>query len=139
MKKTAFLFSVAFVLNIATLAAQKSVAIAGPPRLSAADMLMCNVDWHVISVEEWAIVTKPPGEKNKNDMLHLNANGTYTAILFGNSKSGSWTKSGQYINCVDEATKEKFSYKVISVEEKKLKLDYRDPDETHSIFEMEPK
>ncbi len=118
---------------------QTATKAAAKPKLTAKDSMMCGKQWHVVSVEEWAVVTKPPGEKNANDMLLLNLDGTYNLILFGNKKAGTWSKVGQYIYFVDEATKEKFNYKVINVEAKKIKMDYRDPDETHSLFEYELK
>jgi hypothetical protein len=100
------------------------------------DSLMCAKDWKVISVEEWGVVAKP-GEKNKNDMLHLTLDGKFDLVLFGVKKSGTWIRSGIYIYFTDETTKEKFNYKIVSVDAKNLKMDYRDPDETHSIFEYE--
>ncbi len=123
---------------IAQATAVKSTA-AAKPKLTDKDIMMCDKEWHIISVEEWAVVTKPPGEKNKADMLKLSQDGNFDLVLFGNKKSGTWTKSGQYIYFTDAATKEKFNYKVVSVEADKLKVDFRDPDETHSIFEMEAK
>lgn len=138
MKKVITLLSlIVFSVTIAT--AQTTTKTAAKPKLTAKDSMMCGKQWHVISVEEWGVVTKPPGDKNKNDMLLLNLDGTFSLILFGNKKSGTWTKTGQYIYFTDEATKEKFNYKVLSVEPNKLKVDSRDPDETHSIFEYEIK
>ncbi|MCE3279311.1 MAG: hypothetical protein K0S44_1502 [Bacteroidetes bacterium] len=100
---------------------------------------MCSKTWKVISVEEWAVVTKPPGEKNQNDMLYMSLDGQFEMMLFGEKKSGTWARAGQYINFTDIASGKKFNYKVISIEPNKLKVDYRDPDNSHSIFEMEAK
>jgi|GEM_PF-1598389 hypothetical protein len=116
----------------------QTAKVVAKPKLSASDIMMCDKEWHAVSIIEWAVEQKP-GEKNVNDMLKLSQDGTYNLILFGTAKSGTWTKVGQYIYFVDTTTKEKFNYKVVSVEEKKLKIDYRDPDETHTIFMMEPK
>jgi hypothetical protein len=138
MKKVITLFSL-IVFSVTITTAQTATKTAPKPKLTAKDSMMCGKQWHVISVEEWGVITKPPGDKNKNDMLLLNLDGTFSLILFGNKKSGTWTKTGQYIYFTDEATKEKFNYKVISVEPNKLKVDSRDPDETHSIFEYEVK
>lgn len=138
MKKTITLLSMLLLIGSVSFA-QTTTKTAAKPRLTAKDSMMCGKNWVVVSVEEWAVVTKPPGEKNKNDMLFLNLDGTFDLILFGNKKSGTWTKTGQYIYFTDTNTKEKFNYKVISVEPTKLKVDSRDPDETHSIFEYEIK
>ena len=108
-------------------------------KLSAADIMMYDKDWNIVSVEEWAVVTKPPGEKNKTDMLKLTQDGKYNLVMFGIAKSGNLTKSGQYIYFTDEATKTKFSYKVLSVEEKKLRVDHFSDEDGHSIFEYEAK
>ena len=140
MKKQFLLFSFALLGATALQAQTKTNSKLGvSSKLSHNDSTMCGKEWHVSSVEEWAVVTKPPGEKNATDMLSMGTDMKYTAILFGKKHSGTWSRSGQYIYFVDEASGEKFSYKVISVEPKKIKVDYRDPDETHSIFEMETK
>ena len=138
MKKTISIIGIVLI-SLNTIVAQTATKAAAKPKLTAKDSMMCGKQWHVVSVEEWAVVTKPPGEKNASDMLMLNLDGTYNLILFGNKKAGTWSKVGQYIYFVDEATKEKFNYKIVSVEAKKIKMDYRDPDETHSLFEYEIK
>ncbi|MBL7889556.1 MAG: hypothetical protein JNL24_08390 [Bacteroidia bacterium] len=140
MKKVLFICSMAiFTLAMNAQTASKPAAKPAPKaKLTSKDSLMCGKQWKVVTIEEWGVVNKP-NEKTQNDMLSLNLDGTYNLILFGNKKSGTWTKTGQYIYFTDEASKEKFNYKVISVEKNKLKFDYRDPDETHSIYEMESK
>jgi len=138
MKKAITLFCLMTFSAVIT-TAQTATKTPAKPKLTAKDSMMCGKQWQVISVEEWGVLTKPPGDKNKNDMLLLNLDGTFSLILFGNKKSGTWTKTGQYIYFTDDATKEKFNYKVVSVDPKKIKMDYRDPDETHSIFEYEQK
>lgn len=135
MKKTIPLLSILLFMTIQVGMAQTNATKA---KISDKDLAMCDKEWHVISVEEWGVVSKP-GDKNKNDMLKLGSDGKFSLILFGVAKSGTWTKTGQYIYFVDENTKEKFNYKVVSADAAKLKVDYRDPDETHSIFEMEVK
>ncbi len=146
MKKTIGFLSIVLVLFSGLLAAQNATktGTAKPkqtttPKLSDKDILMCDKEWTIVSVEEWAVVTKPPGEKNKNDMLKLTQEGKFEMIMFGNKKTGTWTKSGQYIYFTDEATKTKFSYKVISLEATKLKVDHYSDEDGHSIFEYEVK
>jgi hypothetical protein len=63
-------------------------------------------------------------------------NGKYTLRRNGDEKSGTWTRSGAYIFFVDEASKEKFNYKVESAEDRKLKVDYHVSD-MHTIFNFE--
>lgn len=140
MKKIFIICSMALLtINMNAQTAIKPAQKPAPKaKLTSKDSLLCGKHWKVVTIEEWGVINKP-NEKTQNDMLSLNLDGTYSLILFGNKKSGSWTKTGQYIYFTDDATKEKFNYKVINIEKNKLKFDYRDPDETHSIYEMESK
>jgi hypothetical protein len=140
MKKIIICIILALSGNISISLAQTKTAnkLGTSSKLSKNDSLMCAKEWKVVSVEEWAVKSKPD-EKHKDDMLIMGLDGKYNLILFGNKKEGTWTRSGQYIYFVDIPSGEKFSYKVVSVEPKKIKVDYRDADEVHSIFEMEPK
>lgn len=124
---------------MSTVNSSAQTAAAKTPKLTEKDMMMCDKEWHVISVEEWGVVTKPPGDKNKTDILKLTPDGKFELIMFGNKKSGTWSKSGQYIYFTDAATKGKFSYKIMSVEPAKLKVDHFSDEEGHSIFEYEAK
>ncbi len=133
MKKIIFFLS--FLVAVSAANAQTAAKQPAKAKLSAKDSLMCGKQWKVVTIEEWGVVNKP-NEKTQNDMLLMNLDGTYNLILFGNKKAGTWSKTGQYVYFTDSATNEKFNYKIISVEKTKLKFDYRDPDETHSIYEM---
>ena len=109
------------------------------PKLTEKDILMCDKNWQVVSVEEWKVVTKPPSEKNKTDMLKLTQDGKFELILHGVKKAGTWSKSGQNIYFIDEASKTKFYYKILLAEAAKLKVDFFSDEEGHSIFEYEVK
>lgn len=137
MKKNHLTLIVLLALIISTGSAQTASKL-GKAKLTAKDSMMCGKQWKVVSIEEWAVVNKPD-ERTKNDMLFLNADGTFNLILFGNKKAGTWTKMGQYIYFTDSATGEKFNYKLLVVESNRLRFDFRDPDETHSLYEMESK
>src|ERR1043165_3273393 len=63
-----------------TKAAPASAAKA--PKLSEKDIMMCDKNWQVISVEEWGVLTKPPGEKDKTDMMKLTQDGKYEGVMF---------------------------------------------------------
>jgi hypothetical protein len=139
MKKHFLLFSLLFFIAGGISSQTKTANKLGTSsKLSKNDSLMCAHEWKLASVEEWG-VKKQPEENYKADMLAMTLDGKYNLILFGKKKEGTWTRSGQYIYFVDTPSGEKFNYKIVSVEKKKLKVDFRDPDETHSIFEMEPK
>jgi hypothetical protein len=140
MKKIASLLFIVLTLNtFAQTAAKTPAKTAAKSKLTAADIAMCDKDWNIVSVEEWNIVTKPAPEKNKTDMLKLTQDGKFDLVMFGNKKSGTWTKSGQYIYMVDAATKEKINFKVMIAEDKKLKVDHYSDEDGHSIFEYEVK
>lgn len=143
MKKLLTFLSISLVLNSVVLAQASTTAKpAKTPikaKLTKTDSLLCGKDWHVVSVEEWAIVSKPPAEINKNDMLTLSLDGTFNLIMFGKSQSGTWSKSGQSIIFKNATTKEEFYFKVLVQEPKKLKVDHFSAEEGHSIFEYEVK
>ncbi len=140
MKK---IFSLLSIILIAT-SIQAQTATTGAtkpkaaPKLTDKDIMMCDKNWSVVSVEEWGVVTKPPGEKNKTDMLKLTQDMKFESVMFGIKHVGTWIKSGQYIIMTDEA-KMKISYKVLITDPTKLKVDHYSDEDGHSIFEYEPK
>ncbi|MFL5763239.1 MAG: hypothetical protein ACJ77K_04795 [Bacteroidia bacterium] len=109
------------------------------PKLTDADKMMCDKNWQIVSVEEWAVVTKPPGEKNKNDMMKLTTDMKYDVVMFGIRHTGTWKKTGQYIYFTDDGGAFKFNFKVLSVDATKMKVDHYSDEDGHSIFEYEAK
>jgi hypothetical protein len=139
MKKCILLFCLCAYSVISLSQTKTASKLGNSSKLSKNDSVMCGKTWKVTSVEESAVITKPPGEKNMNDMLYMSLDGKFEMVLFGEKKAGTWARAGQYINYSDIASGQKLNFKVIKVEQSKLKLDYRNADETHSIFEMEVK
>ena len=135
MKKLFTLLSIVLAFNTFAQTPAKSSTKA---KLSEKDIMMCDKEWHVVALEEWGVASKP-GEKNKNDMVKFSQDGTYTMIMFGVTKSGTWSKSGQSIAFKDAATKGQFYLKVLVQEPGKLKVDHYSDEEGHSIFEYEVK
>ena len=72
-------------------------------------------------------------------MLKLTQDGKFEMIMFGIKHTGTWTKSGQWIYMTDGTSKMKISYKVITSEAAKLKVDHFSDEDGHSIFEYEAK
>ncbi|MDQ3047865.1 MAG: hypothetical protein M3R27_09985 [Bacteroidota bacterium] len=141
MKKVLTLISLSLTLTYFSANAQTKTnsKLGVQSKLSAKDSMMCK-EWKAITVEEWAVKsTLKEGDKSFNDMLKLSPDGKFEAVLLGNKKSGTWTKSGQNLFFTDEATKTKFSYKVISSDQNMLKVDHYSDEEGHSLFEMVPK
>ncbi|HLC82960.1 MAG TPA: hypothetical protein VJI69_03955, partial [Bacteroidia bacterium] len=139
MKKIIGLLSITLTLFTSSAIAQAAASTgaakpkqATAPKLTEKDILMCDKNWQVVSVEEWKVVTKPPSEKNKTDMLKLTQDGKFELILHGVKKSGTWSKSGQNIYFTDEASKTKFYYKILLAEAGKLKVDFFSDEEGHS-------
>jgi hypothetical protein len=143
MKKLFTVLSIALALNITTAIAQTKtapkVATKAPAKskISKTDSLLCGKDWRVVSVIAYGVETRPPGEENKNDVLKLNLDGTYTMVLFGASKTGTWSKAGQSI-IFKEGTGQ-INFKVITQEPNLLKVDHYDPERFHTLFVYEPK
>ncbi len=101
----------------------------------ARDTSLCGKKWLLIAVEEWAVESKPK-KKQADDFLWMTGDGKYSLKRNGDAKTGTWTKQGVYINFVDEASKEKFAYKVENAEPTKLKVDYHVSD-IHTFFTFE--
>ena len=143
MKKIIGILSLVMLVSISaqaqTTAKTGAAKATSAPKLTEKDIAMCDKNWQIVSVEEWGVVTKPPGEKNKTDMLKMTQDGKYELIMFGKTQSGTWTKSGQYIYFTDAVAKTKMSYKLISVDATKLKVDHFSDEDGHSIFEYEVK
>ena len=146
MKKIIGLLSIVLIFSTVSAFAQAAASTgaakpkqAAAPKLTDKDILMCDKNWQVVSVEEWGVVAKPPAEINKTDMLKLTQDGKFELIMFGKKKSGTWTKSGQNINFSDTESKTKFFYKVLVAEAGKLKVDHYSDEQGHSIFEYEVK
>lgn len=138
MKRTITLLSLIFIFVSAVSFAQEAVKTTpAKPKTSGAELLV-DKNWKIVSVEEWGVVTKPPADRNKNDMLNLTADGKFNLMMHGVQRSGTWIKSGQYIQFTDEA-KKKFGYKIVSSTATNLKVDHFSDEEGHSIFEFEVK
>ncbi|MFI5150963.1 MAG: hypothetical protein ACHQRM_14600 [Bacteroidia bacterium] len=115
----------------------KTTKPAAPKPAPARDTSLCGKKWVLIAVEEWAVESKPK-KKQVDDYLWMNGDGTYKLKRNGEDKAGTWAKQAAYINFTDDASKEKFTYKVESAEPKKLKVDYHVTD-MHTLFTFEVK
>jgi hypothetical protein len=133
------LFSLSFGLVIQAQTKPKS---ATPVKTSHAvpkvDTSLCKINWKLVSVEEWAVVS-PPKTKQKEDFFMLTTDGKFTMKQNGAAKAGTRTKTGAYINFVEDPGGAKFMYKVENTDGKKLRVDLHDADGTHTFFEFEGK
>jgi len=99
---------------------------------SAAGACYAGKTWKLVKVEKFG-VEKPPGEDQKNDMLLLNADGTFKVILKGIEKTGTYTKSGSWLNLKPADGSEAMPYKIEACDASSLKADWRDGD-THNHY-----
>ena len=135
------LFSILFSAIVFSASAQTTPAKKTYPKTAKApaprDTSLCNKNWTLIAVEEWAVEAKP-NAKQVNDFLKMTGDGKFKMKRNGEDKAGTWTKTGQYIFFTDDASKEKFNYKVESADAKTLKADYHVSD-MHTLFTFEVK
>ncbi|HEV7230929.1 MAG TPA: hypothetical protein VGO45_06360 [Bacteroidia bacterium] len=116
-------------------APSKTGTAAKPKAAAPKDTSLCSKNWILVGTEEFGVESKPT-KKQTGDYLRMTGNGKYSLRRNGEDKSGTWTRSGAYIFFVDEASKEKFNYKVENTEDRKLKVDYHVSD-MHTIFNFE--
>ncbi|MGQ0829810.1 MAG: hypothetical protein ACT4ON_15595 [Bacteroidota bacterium] len=136
MKKLFTLLSIALVLNTVAFAQTKPAAkTPAKPKMTKADSALCGKDWKIVSVEEWGVVSKPPADNSKNDMLKLSLDGTYSIVMFGKPQSGTWTRSGQSLSLKGTAG----FFKILAQEPAKLRLNHFSEEDGNSIFEYEHK
>ena len=87
--------------------------------------------WKLTKIEKFG-VEKDPGDDQKNDMLQLNSDGTFTVVLKGVQKTGTYTR-GTWMTLKPADGSEAMPYKILSCEGNTLKADWRDGD-THNNF-----
>ena len=82
--------------------------------------------WKLNEIEEFE-EKWPLEEENKNDKMHLMSDGTYTMVLYGEKKSGTWkfNAGAKIINFVNGD--KKFYFKYINLSEGNLVLEWQKP------------
>ena len=141
MKKT-ILLSFALLLTTVLFAQKKAVKSGAATTGSSSSastaatggLSACYIGktWKLVKIEKFG-VENAPGEEQKNDMLLLNSDGTFKVILKGIEKSGTFTRSGSWLNLKPLCGGEAIPYKIESCEGNTLKADWRDGD-THNHF-----
>ncbi|MCU0431922.1 MAG: copper resistance protein NlpE [Bacteroidia bacterium] len=96
--------------------------------------------WTFIGSETFSM-PQDPNDKQKGDVLTLNADGTFRFVMDGTEHKGKFTidASATWITLTDAATNEVFKLKVLEKTAKRLKVDYRDKDDVHNILIYEMK
>jgi hypothetical protein len=96
--------------------------------------------WTFIGSETFSM-PQDPNEKQKTDVLTLNADGSFTFVMDGVAHKGKFTidASATWITLTDGTTNEVVKLKVLEKTAKRLKVDYRDKDDVHNILIYEMK
>ena len=130
--KTIFL-TLALVSGSVVFAQAKKPAAPKKPAAAQSSTGACYADkkWLLKKVEKFGVENDPTAEQ-KNDFLLLKGDNTFTLMLNGIDKFGTYTKSGAILNLKPEAG-ETMPFKIISCEGNTFKADYRNGD-THNNF-----
>ena len=136
MKKIIVLFS--FVVLISTLMNAQYASKATKNKFSEKDSLVIGKTWNIKSIDaDQTTITKL---HTNSDMLLLNYDRTFNAVLNGEKKSGTWIKSEQQtILFTEKTTTENFSYEVIEVTPQLLKVKYTDASGKHYSMTFDSK
>ena len=80
--------------------------------------------WVLTQMEEFGDQWTP-GEENKNDFVDLKEDGTYTMIIYGAEKAGTYVHKGATLNFTNG--EEKFFWKILSSSATELVVEYQQP------------
>lgn len=91
--------------------------------------------WTFIGSETFSM-PQDPNDKQKADVLTLNADGSFRFVMDGVEHKGRFTvdAAATWITLTDGTTNEVFKLKVLEKTAKRLKVDYRDKDDVHNIL-----
>jgi hypothetical protein len=139
MKKTVLL-SFALFLGTAMFAQQKTITkkssstttVTHSKAASHAGQCYADKNWKLVKVEKFG-VEKDPGDDMKSDMLRLNGDGTFKVVLKGVEKTGTYAKSGSWLNLKPSDGSGALPYKINSCEGNNMQADWRDGD-THNLY-----
>ncbi len=137
MKKLLLILPLLATLTLASAQSKGGTTAKAPKAAPKVDTTLCSKRWDLVSVEEFSVVSKP-NKKQADDHIWMTGDGKYNLKRNGEAKAGTWTRQAANINFTDAQSKEKFTYKVISSDDKKLKIDYHTGDD-HTLFTFEVK
>ncbi|MCA6362074.1 MAG: hypothetical protein IM638_03495 [Bacteroidetes bacterium] len=91
--------------------------------------------WTFIGSETFSM-PQDPNDKQKTDVLVLNADGSFRFVMDGVEHQGKFIidAAATWITLTDATTNEVFKLKVIEKTATRLKVDYRDKDDVHNIL-----
>lgn len=113
--------------------AQKTQGKAAPhkaaatPGLSPEKSKMLCKAWKLDSTEQFGVGHKP-NAKEANDGVTFMADGTYFITSEGTAANGTWKSNGTYIYTSTGTPETKMMYKLMSLSDDKLEIEYQTPD-----------
>ncbi|MGL5891962.1 MAG: lipocalin family protein [Bacteroidia bacterium] len=142
MKAARFFLAATLLFSVAAstpVLAQQPQATKQPAPASAKVKALYGT-WTFIGSETFSM-PQDPNDAQKNDVLTLNADGTFKFILDGTEHTGKWTSdaAATLITLTDGTSNQVFKLKVLEKTAKRLKVDYRDKDDVHNILIYEMK
>jgi hypothetical protein len=89
--------------------------------------------WKIIQYETFGITEEPSPEKI-NDKLLLRSDMSFLIIENSKSYTGKYTLQTPYFTCQSTDKTWSKTYKIISIEESKSTIEYKDPDLTKTLY-----
>lgn len=117
---------------------RKSVPPTGGTSFSADQQKMLCQTWKLDSVSEFGVENKARG-KEANDEITFVADGSLSFTQEGVAATGTWSYSGGRINTVTKNPDNKISFKIISLTDKRMVLEYQTPDLIRVTYAYSPK
>lgn len=116
----------------------KAAAPAGPTVSADKAKMLCKA-WVLDSVEQFG-VSHPANAKEKTDGITFTADGTFFLTDEGTASTGTWKgNAAPYINTSFGTPEVKKMYKLISLSDSRLQLEYQTPDLIRITYTYSPK
>ena len=140
-KAAIFLISCSLTLSsFSQKSATKKTPTAQPAGVSLSDekIKMMTKAWVLDTVEQFGVASKPDA-KEKNDLITFMADGTLFFTQEGVASTGTWKSVGGRLNIETKSPDNKISFKIISLADTRLVLEYQTPDLIRIKYTYKPK
>lgn len=99
--------------------------------------MLCK-PWQLDTISEFGVDNKV-NAKEANDGITFVADGSFFITMEGAASTGTWTYSAGRINTTTTNPDNKMSFKIISLADNRLVLEYQAPDLTRTQYTYTPK